>query len=245
MPGLPPDGLRLRAMTFNTANDFIQPIHLITLLRESKADVVGLQELSPRNAEALEASLLEAYPYRVLQGKRFDGKGLLSRHPIDMHEFFTLLTPRPYIQARLTLEGQTITVFVVHTPAPNYRQLELLSAYCEPDVQSLIERGDFDQPTIYMGDFNFIDQSAAYRMMLRAGLSDTFRAAGRGRGLTFPTRFQYLPIRMPLMLRIDYIWTTRHFKVLSSEVGLGYGSDHLPVISDLVLEQASAIGADT
>lgn len=245
MPGLSPDGLRLRAMTFNTANDFIQPIHLITLLRESQADIIGLQELSPRNAEALEGSLLEAYPHRRLQGKLFDGKGLLSRHPIDTHEFFTLMTPRPYIQAQLTLEGHAITVFVVHTPAPNYRQLQYQSAYSEPDVQLLIARGDFDQPTIYMGDFNFIDQSAAYRMMLKAQLTDTFRAVGRGRGLTFPTRFQYLPIRMPLMVRIDYIWTTRHFRALSSAVGFGYGSDHLPVISDLVLLQANRIEAQT
>jgi endonuclease/exonuclease/phosphatase family metal-dependent hydrolase len=226
----------LRVMTFNTANDFIEPMRLLALLHESKADIVGLEELSPRNAEALQENLLAEYPHRLIQGKRFDGKALLSRHPIERHSFFTLLTPRPYIEAQVMVDGRAVHIFVVHAPAPNYRQMEIRSsAYCEPDIQSLIERGNFDQPTIYMGDFNFIDQSSPYRMMRKAGLTDTFRAAGRGAGLTFPTRFQYLPIKLPLMLRLDYIWTTQHFKPLSSRVGVGYGSDHLPVISELVL----------
>jgi vancomycin resistance protein VanJ len=222
-------------MTFNTANDFVQPIHLLTMLRESEADVIALVELSPLNADALKENLLAEYPHRVLFGKHFDGKGLLSRYPIERHEMFTLMTARPYIEAQVSVEGHPVTVFVVHAPAPNYRQLEVRSAYCEPEINMLIQRGKLDTPTIYLGDFNFIAQSATYRLLVNAGLTDTFRAAGKGAGLTFPTRFQYARIRLPLMLRIDYIWTTKHFKALASHVGLGYGSDHLPVVSDLAL----------
>jgi len=225
-------------MTFNTANDFLEPMHLISILHEHKADIVSLVELSPRNSDALKDTLLDEYPYRVLFGKNFDGKGILSRHPIEKHEFFTLLTPRPYIHAELTVAHRKMTVFVVHAPAPNYRQLEVRSAYCEPEIRLLIQRGHINNPTIYMGDFNFVAPSATYRLMREAGLIDTFRAAGSGRGLTFPTRFQYAPIRLPLMLRIDYIWATKHFQPVSSYVAPGYGSDHLPVISDLdLLEQ--------
>jgi len=229
---LPP---RLRVMTFNTANDFVEPIHLITMLRESQADLISLVELSPLNADALKDHLHAEYPHRVLFGKHFDGKGLLSRYPIAHHEMFTLITARPYIEARLTVDGHSVTVFVVHAPAPNYRQLEVRSAYCEPEINMLIQRGRLDTATIYLGDFNFVARSATYRLMVKAGLIDTFRAAGKGAGLTFPTRYQYAPIRLPLMLRIDYIWTTKHFKPLSSRVAAGFGSDHLPVISDLAL----------
>jgi endonuclease/exonuclease/phosphatase family metal-dependent hydrolase len=89
---------------------------------------------------------------------------------------------------------------------------------------------------MYLGDFNFIDRSATYRLMVDAGLTDTFRAVGSGAGFTFPTRFQYLPVRLPLLVRIDYIWVTNHFQPLSSQVALGYGSDHLPVISEIALK---------
>jgi endonuclease/exonuclease/phosphatase (EEP) superfamily protein YafD len=226
---------RLRVMTFNTANDFIEPMHLIGMLHEHNADVVSLVELSAQNADALKDNLLDEYPHRVLLGKHFDGKGLLSRHPIEKHEFFTLLTPRPYIEAHLSLNGRSISIFVVHAPAPNYRQLEVRSAYCEPEIRLLIQRRYNNHPAIYMGDFNFVAPSATYQLMTGAGLIDTFRAVGSGRGLTFPTRFQYLPIRLPLMMRIDYIWATKHFRPIASRVAPGYGSDHLPVISDLDL----------
>lgn len=222
-------------MTFNTANDFIQPMHLVSMLRESDADIIALVELSPRNADTLQDNLHTEYPHRHLFGKAFDGKGILSRHPIEAHEFFTLFTARPHIEAHINVAGQMITVFVVHTPAPNYRQFETQSANCIPEIQSLIKRGHLDQPTIYMGDFNVVERSTPYRMMTKAGLTDAFRAAGSGPGLTFPTRFQYLPVRLPLMLRIDYIWVTKHFKPITSRVAAGYGSDHLPVIAELAL----------
>jgi endonuclease/exonuclease/phosphatase (EEP) superfamily protein YafD len=230
-----PTDTPLRVMTFNTANDFVEPMHLIAMLRDHQADIISLVELSQRNAEALKDNLHAEYPHRVLFGKAFDGKGLLSRHPIEHHEMFTLLTARPYIEARLNVGGQAVTTFVVHAPAPNYRQLEVRSAYCEPEIKLLIQRGRLHEPTLYMGDFNFVAQSATHRLMSAAGLTDTFRAAGRGLGLTFPTRFQYAPIPLPLMLRIDYIWATGHFKPLSSQVGASFGSDHLPVISELML----------
>src|SRR5688572_14745034 len=115
---------RLRVMTFNTANDFVDPMHLIALLREYNADIIALVELSPRNADALKENLQAEYPYRVLFGKKFDGKGLLSRYPIEQHEYFTLLTERSHIECHLNIEGQMVTVFVVHAPAPNYRQFE-------------------------------------------------------------------------------------------------------------------------
>jgi endonuclease/exonuclease/phosphatase family metal-dependent hydrolase len=231
---LPPSTLPLRVMTFNTGNDFIQPMHLIGMLREYDADIIGLVELSPHNADALQENLQAEYPHRLLLGRRFDGKGLLSRYPIRQHQFFTLLTVRPYIEAGVMVGDREITVFLVHTTAPNYRQLEMSrSANIAAEIQSLVKRGHLDKPTIYMGDFNCVDLSPEYKLLKDAGLTDTFRAVGSGAGRTFPTRFQYLPVRMPLMVRIDYIFVTSHFRPISSRVGLGYGSDHLPVISEI------------
>lgn len=220
----------LTVMTFNTGNDFISPDALQTLIQKSGADVVGLQELSPRNAAALDS--WNAYPHRVLHGKHFDGKGLLSRYPIHTHELFTLRVERPHIEAEIHVDGTPVRVFVVHLPAPNYRRLETYSPHCEPELSMLLERRR-DLPTLYMGDFNFIDQSATYRLMVQAGFKDTFRAAGKGRGPTFPTRFQYAYVPLVPVLRLDYIWASPHFEPRRSYVGQGYGSDHLPVISQL------------
>jgi endonuclease/exonuclease/phosphatase (EEP) superfamily protein YafD len=58
---------------------------------------------------------------------------------------------------------------------------------------------------------------------------------GAGWGLTSPTRYQHLPIPLPRLVRIDYIWATPHFVPLAGAVGLHIGSDHLPVICALAL----------
>ncbi len=88
---------------------------------------------------------------------------------------------------------------------------------------------------MFLGDFNLVDRSEVYHLIAQAGMTDTFRAAGKGLGLTFPTRFQFLPIPLPRLVRIDYIWVTKQFSPLSSVVGHGCGSDHLPVISKVAL----------
>lgn len=225
----------LTVLTFNTANDFVPPESLSQFLGDSGADIIGLQELSPRNAAALSENLQEIYPYRVLHGKFFDGKGLLSRYPISSHNLFTAVTPRPHLEAELEVEGQTVMAYVVHLPAPNYRRMEAASPHCVPELNVLLERVK-PAPTLFLGDFNTVEQSAVYRMMLATGFKDTFDEVGVGRGRTFPTRFQYVYIPLRPMVRLDYIWASHHFTPMSSYVGSGHGSDHLPVISKVALQ---------
>jgi endonuclease/exonuclease/phosphatase (EEP) superfamily protein YafD len=220
-------------MTFNTGNDFIAAEHLIHAIKNSGADIVGLQELSERNAAALET--LSEYPHRVLFGKKFDGKGLLSRYPIEKHRLFSSVIARPHIEALLNIGERNIIAYIVHAPAPNFRRLEFRSPYSMPEIERLLALLQADIPTILMGDFNLVDRSDVYHLITKAGLVDTFRAVGKGPGLTFPTRHQYIPLRLPRMIRIDYIWVTRQFTPLTSVVGRGYGSDHLPVFSTVAL----------
>jgi len=229
------DAVELAVMTFNTGNDFIVPDDLVQVLRSSGADIIGLQELSARNAAALETSLLSEYPFRVLFGKKFDGKGLLSRYPIEKHKLFSSVITRPHIEAILNIGERRIVAYVIHAPAPNFRRLELRSPYSMPEIEHLLALVQVDIPTIALGDFNLADRSEVYHLIANAGLIDTFRASGKGPGFTFPTRFQYLPVPLPRLIRIDYIWVSKQFVPLSSVVGLGRGSDHLPVISKVAL----------
>ncbi len=236
VPAIPPGSIVLKVATFNTANDFIASDALINSLRAFEADIVALEELSPRNAAALEGALLEEYPCRVLQGAYLDGRGLLSRHPIAASEFFSIGTGRPQLEAQIDLGGRAIVVYAVHLPAPDYRRLEVHSPRVVPGVRALLERvGQSGLPALVMGDFNTTDQTAAYRMLVGAGLVDTFRKAGRGPGLTYPTRHQYMPVPLPRLFRLDYIFAAPEFIPLLSYTGQGRGSDHLPVFAHLAL----------
>jgi len=56
----------LTVMTYNVGNGLARPERLVKLLRETAADLVGLQELTASQAQALQAELTSFYPYQVL-----------------------------------------------------------------------------------------------------------------------------------------------------------------------------------
>ena len=222
-------------MTFNAANDLVKPADLIAMIGRSGADVIGLQELSPRNSDSLAASLHEDFPYRIVYGKYFDGKGLLSRHPMHEYERLELPSGRSSIAAQLEIDHRGVSLFVVHPPPANYRRLEVVSPLLRPDIEMVLSRASLGRPTLLIGDLNLFAGSSSYRLLQQVGLIDTFREAGHGAGLTFPVRGQRRAIPLPRLVRIDYIWATTHFLPLLSWVGSDVGSDHLPVISALAL----------
>jgi endonuclease/exonuclease/phosphatase family metal-dependent hydrolase len=223
-------------MTFNTANDFITPEELTATIDRSEAVIVGLEELSARNAAALETALLHRLPHRFLYGEYIDGKGLLSSYPIRAYERFELASGRSAIDALLHLQGQDAAVFVVHPPPPDYKRREIISRIGLADVTRILERVPSDLPTLLLGDFNFVRPTRGYRLLQQAGFTDTFRAVGFGRGLTYPMWRQQNRLPLPRLVRLDYIWASRHVRPLASWVGPPTASDHLPLLADLELE---------
>lgn len=235
--GPPDECLTLTVMTYNINDGNATPDRLIPLLRESGADIIALQEVSREQAAALEGALLEEYPYRVLYGYGIPGIGLLSRYPILDHELFDLVRGAfPYLEARLSVEGRTLRLINAHPPPPGV-SLTLSLAYASQgivDMPPLAERATSDGPTILAGDFNATDQSDDYAILAAAGLEDAHRTAGRGFGLTFPNGRRYRSLPLPRLVRIDYIWVTEEFRPRRAWVGADAGSDHRPVLAELV-----------
>jgi endonuclease/exonuclease/phosphatase family metal-dependent hydrolase len=226
----------LLVMSFNTANDLIAPDDLIAAIERPGTMLAGLQELSPHNADALQQAPFDALPHRVLRGAYIDGKALLSRFPIDAHEFFPLTSERTAIDATIRIGDRAVCVFVVHPPPPNHRRLEVRSPESLPGIQRVLARVTPDLPTLLIGDFNFVWPGAGYRLLRRAGFIDAFRVAGSGRGRTFPAPHAQARVPLPRLMRLDYIWVSRHFRPVRSWVGAPAGSDHLPVYAELVLQ---------
>src|SRR5436190_21603216 len=108
-------------MTFNVGNGLAKPRRLVQAVRDSDADVVGLQELSDSQAELLEAELAVDYPHQVLRPGGFAGKGLLSRLPVMHSEQLTLYPERPDLQVTVDVNGAPLRVLVGHPPPPRLR----------------------------------------------------------------------------------------------------------------------------
>jgi vancomycin resistance protein VanJ len=227
-------------MTVNSGSGLADPDSLVTVLRDSGADLIGLQELSIEQADRLETDLAGDYPYQVLYPLGFGGRGLISRYPITGHHlFYPKKEYLPYLIATVDVNSTPLTVIVYHIkPAVFLVQgltTQLLPEW--PTDEALVGTAQSLAPTVILGDFNTVDQSSKYRQLKQAGFADAFREAGWGFGLTFPSRadgWRRLP-DFPL-LRIDYIWVTGDIGVSRAWVGERTGSDHLPVQAELFIE---------
>src|SRR4051794_24963501 len=112
---LPP---MLTVMTYNVGAGLAAPRRLVEVLRESGADIIGLQELAPEQGVAIAKLLGSDYPHHVLHATGIPGKGLISRFPVRESELLELHPGRPDLQAIVTAPGGELTVIVAHPPPP-------------------------------------------------------------------------------------------------------------------------------
>jgi endonuclease/exonuclease/phosphatase (EEP) superfamily protein YafD len=239
--------VRLTVMTYNVGNGLADPSRLANLLRESPADLVGLQELAVPQAEVMASDLTSIYPYQILTPTGFAGKGLLSRYPVLTQEQLTLYPDRADLRAAVDIHGVSVNVLIAHPPPPRLRGARIdFDPMAVSQLNTLAGLALESRPSVLLGDFNMSRRNPAYARFIAAGLMDAFAVAGSGRGWTLPkrlgraTRFRHglhgLPLR-PVM-RVDYIWYTPGLHAESAWVGGDAGSDHLPVLARLVLPRA-------
>ncbi len=217
----------LRVLFFNVGNGLLRPDRLKHVIEQSEADLIGLAEVAPGQAEAAR-DLSEIYPYQFLHGTGIPGKGLLSRIPLRTAELIELHPRRPDLRASMMVgaerDEREIQIIVAHPPPQRTR--------CRDDqITALLQYAAKEAPSLLIGDFNMVQYQAIYRRFIAAGLVDSFREAGLGYGFTYPVRRSRFRLR-PL-LRIDFIWHTRHFRAERAWVGMDYGSDHLPIFAEL------------
>jgi vancomycin resistance protein VanJ len=236
-------------MTYNVANGLAIPERLIPQLMSSKADIVGLQELSPPQAWAIEEQLFNEFPFQALFPGEFWGKGLISRHPIiDVEQLF-LFPGRPDLRGAIDLAGYTLAVILAHPPPPHLSLSGIRFAPKALDqIQSLVKIAASNPPSILMGDFNMTYRHAVHAQIRASGLADAFHVIGKGGGYTLPVRLgpwrrmkrlnrllRWLPM-LPLA-RVDYIWHSSQLQPQAVWLGEDGGSDHLPVLARMVMQE--------
>lgn len=220
-------------MTYNVGNGLARPQALAACLRASQADIIGLQELTHAQATAIDDELLDLYPYQALEPAGIPGKGLLSKFPILSRQRLELHPGRPDLVSVVDVDGSPLRLIVAHPPPPRVhpRQGIVPTELGGKQFAQLVRMAAQGEPTILLGDFNMRENQRVYWQLVHAGLIDAFRDVG-GRGFTFPTRRGPVPLR-PL-LRLDYIWHTSHFKAVGARIGSHAGSDHLPLLADML-----------
>ncbi|MBX6313623.1 MAG: endonuclease/exonuclease/phosphatase family protein [Isosphaeraceae bacterium] len=236
----PPRGLRVRIMTLNLGAGRIDVKRLAHLIEREHIQVLCFQENRGGTDPALEA-LFSA------NGWHRDHLGVFaSRFPLIgslEEDYFSYGGPdlQPLYAWRVRVRagpGQEFHLVSFHMPTMR-PAFEALAAGDPSDVQRHSDwrwrqaanamnflMGSGETPVLIGGDFNTPPDSPimeAFRASYRSG----FEEAGWGYGYTRPTRMPWV--------RIDYILASPDWSFTRCWVGPKVGSDHLPLIAEVVL----------
>jgi vancomycin resistance protein VanJ len=203
------------------------------VIQAADADIINLQELSTPTAAYLEQFLAKDYPYFALYPGGIPGSGVFSRYPIVEEMMWkTRLNHQRYT---IDFNGQLVIVYNTHPVSPlggmngfnrRHRDIDSLLDRALPDVAT-------QMPVILAGDFNMTEISDDYDR-IRETFDDAYRDVGSGMGFTYTIRG-----RLPVA-RIDYVFYTSQFRVISADVLSDRGSsDHYPLLVTFALETAS------
>ncbi|MDP3850851.1 MAG: endonuclease/exonuclease/phosphatase family protein [Luteolibacter sp.] len=195
-------------------------------------DIVLLQDVYPHQARLIADVLYGGHgDYRTHQTNAVLTRWKIQRevrNPTFRDQQVTIALP----------DGSTIEVVNVHlTSAATDLRFWKRSTWSQHRANRAIRRQELsmvqqvleqttafpNSPTLFGGDFNASATDVVHRQLTRDFI-DAFATAGTGWGNTFQRRF---PI-----LRIDHLYTTRHFTPLRCRAVMTRHSDHRMVIAD-------------
>lgn len=237
------DAPTLKVISYNMRND---TSGFLDFLAREEASIVFIQENAEAYANVGVSELLEAYPYQFSQAEVW-GNMILSKYPVVASENLETLGYSLPQRAVVNVEGQEIAVYNLHLTWPiveprvdlstPFFAVNALSRYDETvrNVQleqllALLEAETL--PWLAVGDFNTSAFSPVYDDM-RRHMNDAHREVGFGLGLTWPAPANEL--RLPPLLRIDYVWHSDDFMACSSRRAEALASDHFPIVATLAL----------
>jgi endonuclease/exonuclease/phosphatase (EEP) superfamily protein YafD len=197
---------------------------VIALARNAHPDAAVFVEVTPEWRRALEV-LEDDLPHVRYAGKGRHGVLLMSRLPFEAPRVLKAAPDaEPALHVRLSAGPRRLDLFAVHAnwPLGGYttdlrnRQLRMLAQLAS----------SADGPVVIAGDLNISPYSPHFRDLLKDGRLRS--AAGRRWLPTWPTFFP------PAAIQIDHVLVSPDVGVTAVETGALTGSDHLPLVADLV-----------
>ena len=220
-------GARLRLVQFNAWRENADPVAAAAWIAGQNADLVTAEDVTPALRAAMTAQGYTAVPGMVSTAVFSRG---LSPRPRFMVPFPDWALLPDMARGRFAIAGgpETFTVLAVHINRPNVE-----SAWPEREALARLLDDQHHERLIVAGDFNLTPWSFGLaRLDRRLGLERrdravaTWPALGRIGGALRP---------LPPVLPLDHVYAGREWRTVSVRRGPRLGSDHFPLIVDLVL----------
>jgi endonuclease/exonuclease/phosphatase family metal-dependent hydrolase len=223
-------GMRLLTGNLSDSVEDISP--LAREIVQADADIVLVQELTPRHLEALErCATFDGFPWQLVGARPGPtGAGLWSRLEVLSSEWWTL---QGRAQVRCVVVqpcGHTAELVGVHVPAPVHGRAALWASSLD-DLAAHARRrlAAGAAALVVAGDFNATSDHRPFRMVARAGLLDAAVLRHQAWRMTWPNRVGW---GLPRVLRLDHVLVS-HLGVAAYRTGRGLPSDHTPLVVTL------------
>ena len=219
-----PPGASFRVLLANVQASNDQAEGLVEIIDTSSPDVIAIVEYNDQWGQRL-AALEPNYPHRVVVADEGNfGIAVLSRWPIAVTQVIDIAGTAA-IDVEIDREGHTFAFLATHLVPPISAAM---AAQRQRQLAVLTQRILADRnPLIVVGDFNLSPFSPYFsKFIADTKLKDALR--GNGPAITWPTFFPLLGIP------IDHCLVSAHFSVENYYRAGSYGSDHFPIIVDLV-----------
>ena len=242
---------QLTVASFNSLVSNVPSEEKLRWLMDTHADLLCVVECNTPWLAALKQAREDGqlvWPHCIAQAHddAAIGIAILSRYPLEQAQILQLPGARNlHAVATVQTPGGPVRVLAVHPMSPvsircvNMRNEELawLAGMC----------ADSSVPTVVMGDFNETPYGRAFAQFVDATGYVSARSAG-GVCPTWPGQLAREHVPMLAGIPIDHVLMSAHFAPVQMRVGPYLGSDHLPVVAELVrvrgAGQAGQAGSD-
>jgi endonuclease/exonuclease/phosphatase (EEP) superfamily protein YafD len=199
---------------------------VISLVKAEQPDIAVFVEVNTSWAKELSV-LSEIFPYYSQQQEsEAFGSAIYSKLPLGNASVKAFSKQRKSLLVDVKFQGKIISVILVHPTVPTKQE-----SFINRNKQ-LAAIGEYaaqvKNPLVVVGDFNTTMWSPFYKNMVKTG---NLRNARSGFGI-LPTWPTFLPLAY---IPIDHFLVSKEIGVLKIRTGRNVGSDHLPLITDLVI----------
>ncbi len=200
---------------------------VISLVREEKPDIAVFIEVTDAWLKELKV-LDNVLPYSFSQDNPNKKYGILiySNLPLEntVTKFFE--KGKASLLANVTVHRQVVSLIATHTSSPGTKtNFEWRNKHLEALSNYVLQ---VKHPVVLIGDLNTSMWSSYYKRTIRQSKLHNTRA-GFGILPTWPTQYPFLYISL------DHCLVSADIQVLKTRTAKNIGSDHLPVITDLVI----------
>jgi endonuclease/exonuclease/phosphatase (EEP) superfamily protein YafD len=221
------DGVPVRLAFVNVFHGNDDFRRVLDFVHAEKPDAVVFAEVDAQWRAQL-AALRKDYGHEfATEGRAGRGLLLLSRLPIrNAARLKVTNEAEPPLGATLLVQGRPLQVIGVHTNWPF--GLRSRTSRDEQLAELALAAQATPRPLVVLGDLNVSPFSGHFQSLLRVGRL-TSAAAGFGWQPTWP---EFMP---PAGIQIDHALVSPGVQVRDFRRGPEVGSDHLPVVVDLLL----------